>query len=64
MITVHCRDMGTDCDHSVTAETPEQVKQEMMAHAMSAHGAELAAMSMPEKMELMKKLDALLSQGS
>jgi predicted small metal-binding protein len=44
-----CRDLGVDCDFSVTAETPEKVKNAVFAHAKVVHKEMLESMT-PEQL--------------
>jgi predicted small metal-binding protein len=36
--TLHCRDLGFDCDHVVEGESEESVLEQAAAHAKSEHG--------------------------
>lgn len=40
-LTVHCRDVGFDCDGIVKAETEEDLLQQIAKHAQSVHGLEM-----------------------
>jgi predicted small metal-binding protein len=56
MYTLACKDMGSECDHVAKAETQEEVIQDMMGHAATSHGDEMAKMSegkTPEEMKAM-----------
>jgi predicted small metal-binding protein len=35
--SLHCRDLGFDCDATVTAETEDEVLDQVVAHGQSAH---------------------------
>lgn len=37
-LTVHCRDVGFDCDGIVKAETEDDLLQQVAEHAQTAHG--------------------------
>ena len=37
-LTVHCRDVGYDCDGIVQADTEEELLQQVAEHALTAHG--------------------------
>lgn len=39
-LVVHCRDVGFDCDGVVTAETEEELLQQVAQHAQAEHGLE------------------------
>ena len=39
-LTVHCRDVGFDCDGIVKAETENDLLQQVAEHAQTAHGLE------------------------
>ena len=40
-----CRDLGVDCDFSVTAETPDKVNKAVFSHAKVVHKEMLESMS-------------------
>jgi predicted small metal-binding protein len=40
VLTVHCRDVGFDCDGVVRAETEDDLLQQVAHHAQSVHGLE------------------------
>ncbi|MGB4076785.1 MAG: DUF1059 domain-containing protein [Minisyncoccia bacterium] len=51
MKTISCSQVGGGtCQFSVTAATPEDAKQQFMAHAKEAH-ADMVAAATPESME-------------
>ncbi len=35
---LHCRDLGPECDAVVVAETEDDVRAQVAAHASAAHG--------------------------
>ena len=39
-LTVHCRDVGFDCDGIVKAETEDDLLQQVAEHAQTVHGVE------------------------
>ena len=39
-LTVHCRDVGFDCDGIVKAETEDDLLRQVAEHAQTAHGVE------------------------
>ena len=49
-----CRDLGVDCDFSVTAETKEKVKEAVFAHANVVHKEMLESMT-PEQLADLEK---------
>ena len=50
MKKILCRDLGADCDFVAHGETSEEVKKNMMEHAMQAHPEAGDKMS-PEEMD-------------
>ena len=38
--SICCRDVGVDCDFKATAETVDELLQQCVSHAKSAHGIE------------------------
>ena len=52
-----CRDLGVNCDFSVTDETPEKVKNAAFAHANVVHKEMLEAMTPEQLAELEKAVD-------
>jgi len=58
MMSVSCKDMGaTDCDYTAKGETAQDVKDDMIAHAMSDHKEMMDMMSESEKSSMMAKMD-------
>ena len=53
MLRYACRDLGVDCDFSTTAESHEEVKSAVFAHAGVVHKEMLDAMT-PEQMADLK----------
>lgn len=47
--TVHCRDLGFDCDGVVRADTEEETLQRVAEHARDAHGMETVPPSVVAK---------------
>lgn len=39
-LTVHCRDVGFDCDGIVRAETEDDLLHQVAEHAQTVHGLE------------------------
>ncbi len=54
MMSLKCQDMGMDCRFVAHGHTKDEVKKEMMDHAMMAHPEVLGGP--PEEMEQMEKL--------
>ena len=52
---------GKDCTFEATAETPEELKKKVWAHAESDHADMIANMSEEQKAELGAKLDAAIA---
>ena len=58
MMSLSCKDMGaTDCDYVAKGETTQDVKNNMMKHAMSDHKDMLDKMSKEERSSMMAKMD-------
>ena len=55
-----CRDLGVDCDFSTKAETPEEVKKAVFAHAGVVHKDMLAAMTQEELADLEKAVEGAI----
>ncbi len=51
-----CRDLGMDCDHVITADTVEEIKERAMAHAQARHGDILKTMSSPAQLAEMGRM--------
>lgn len=49
--TVHCRDVGFDCDGVVRADTEEEALQLVAEHAKSVHGIETVTPDVVEKVK-------------
>ena len=49
--TIHCKDVGFDCDGVVTADREEKVIQMAAEHAKTAHGVTGLAKEMVEKVK-------------
>ena len=58
MKTLACSDLGMECSFKAEAETADEIKQMMLAHAQDAHAEMLAGMSDQEKVDLMAAMDA------
>jgi predicted small metal-binding protein len=54
-LTVHCRDVGYDCDGVVKADTEEELLQQVAEHAKSAHGMEEVTADVVEKVKSVVK---------
>ena len=55
-----CRDLGVDCDFTVTAETPEKVRQAVFAHANVVHKEMLESMTPEQLADLEKAVDGAI----
>ncbi len=55
-----CRDLGVDCDFSTTAESPEEVKKAVFAHADVVHKEMLQAMTPEELADLEKAIEGAI----
>lgn len=55
-----CRDLGVDCDFSVTAETPEKVKKAVFAHANVVHKEMMESMTPDQLADLEKQVDGAI----
>ena len=64
MYTVSCRDLGGDCDHSVSGNTIDETKQAMWKHAAEDHGDMIATLSEEDKKGMVGKLTNFLSAQS
>ena len=58
MKSLACSDLGMECSFTTEAETADEIKQKMLAHAQDAHAEMLAGMSDQEKADLMAAMDA------
>ena len=41
MKTMHCRDLGFDCDQEIRAETEDEILRQAAAHTCSQHNVEV-----------------------
>lgn len=55
-----CKDLGLDCDFSTTAESTEEVKKAVFAHADVVHKAMLQAMTPEQLADLAKAVDGAI----
>lgn len=55
-----CRDLGVDCDFSVTAETPEKVKEAAFAHGNVVHKEMMESMTPDQLADLEKAFDGAI----
>ena len=55
-----CRDLGVDCDFSTTAETPEEVKKAVFAHADVVHKEMLESMTPKQLADLEKGVEGAI----
>lgn len=53
---------GMNCNFSTTADTVEEMKQKMFAHAGQVHREMLASMTEAQKAEVNRKIDSLLAK--
>ena len=61
MYSISCRDLGGDCDHTVTGNSVEEVKEGLFAHAADAHPEKLKTMSEEEKKAMVQKMEEVLA---
>lgn len=59
MQTFACADMGFECDYKATAETKEELMQEIATHGMEVHGLTEADMTP----EMMARLDSVIMEA-
>ncbi len=52
-----CRDLGVDCDFTTTAESPEEVKKAVFAHADVHHKEMLQSMTPEQLVDLEKAVE-------
>jgi predicted small metal-binding protein len=57
MKSLACSDMGMECSFSAEAETADEVKAKMLAHAQEVHAEMLAGMTEEEKAGLVAMMD-------
>jgi len=55
-----CRDIGADCDFSITGETPEKVKKAAFAHGNVVHKEMLESMTPDQLADLEKAVDGAI----
>jgi predicted small metal-binding protein len=60
MLKFECKDLGIDCDFSVTGATKEEVMQKAMQHGGIAHAALMNNMSQEEMEQFGKQLEAAI----
>lgn len=61
MKTITCKQLGDEtCTFSAEAETVEELKAKLMAHAKEVHAEKLAKMSPQELAEMDKEIDRLI----
>jgi predicted small metal-binding protein len=58
-----CRELGGDCDYVAEGQTPEEVKQELLAHVERAHHERMARMTEDERDALDVRIDQVLRRG-
>ena len=62
MKSIACKQLGDEvCNFSTEAETAEEVKAKLMAHAQVVHKEKLASMTPEQLTELDKEIDELIS---
>jgi predicted small metal-binding protein len=59
MQTFACKDMGFECDYTATAETKEELMQQIAAHGMEVHSLTEADMTP----EMMARLDSVITEA-
>jgi predicted small metal-binding protein len=64
MMKFECRDLGMDCNYTVTGNTKEEVKQQAMNHAKNVHAAMLAALPKEQLAGLDKMLESKIKQSA
>jgi predicted small metal-binding protein len=55
-----CRDLGVDCDFSTAAESPEEVKKAIFAHADVVHKEMLQSMNPEQLADLDKSVEGAI----
>jgi predicted small metal-binding protein len=60
MFKYACKDLGVDCDFSITGETTEEVKKAVFAHANVAHKEMLQSMTPEQLAGLEKAVDGAI----
>ena len=55
--SVHCRDVGFDCDGVVQAATEDELLQQVAQHAKSEHGLEEVTEAVVEKVKSVIRRD-------
>ena len=55
-----CRELGGDCDYVAEGTTTDDVKRELLAHVVQAHGPRVARMSQDERDALDVRIDQVL----
>jgi predicted small metal-binding protein len=55
-----CRDLDVDCDFSTTAESPEEVKKAVFAHADVVHKEMMQSMTPEQSAELEKAVEGAI----
>ncbi len=60
MLRYACRDLGVDCDFTTSAESHEEVKTAVFAHAGVVHKEMLDAMNPEQLADLEKAVDGAI----
>jgi predicted small metal-binding protein len=60
MFSYACRDLGADCDFVTTAESVEEVKKAVFAHAGVVHRDELAGLTPAQLAALEKAVEGAI----
>ena len=47
--TLNCRDVGVDCDHTITGETEDEIMTQAADHARTEHGLDEIPPDLAEK---------------
>ena len=55
-----CRDLDVDCDFSTAAESPEEVKKAVFAHADEVHKEMMQSMTPEQSAELEKSVEGAI----
>ncbi|MFA5836977.1 MAG: DUF1059 domain-containing protein [Bellilinea sp.] len=55
-----CKDLGVDCDFSTTAESTEEVKKAVFAHADVVHKEMLQSMTPEQLADLEKAVEGVI----
>lgn len=60
MLRVSCADVGDPCRWQAAADTADELRKKIWAHAKTSHKAMLAGMSIDDRAEFEAHIDALI----